>query len=885
MTQLSIIIPTLNEQESIGHLLADLSHVISTPFWHNITTEIIVVDDSSDDQTVIAAKHWQDRLPVRIIERTTTRDLSASILDGVSQARGQWVIVMDADGSHPAESLPKLLRPLMDDSHDVVIGSRHVAGAKTSNWPWHRHLTSWLATLLAWPFTQVKDPMAGFFATTKERFDALPRSAAGYKILLEMLVQGGDDIRIKEVPIHFVDRKLGHSKLNIHHQLTYLRRLMNLGGGRISTQTASRFFGVGFIGMLVDLSLFGFLIYLYDNLALAHMAAFGAATLTNFTLNFRWSFKGLDHTSEGPIKRYLRFLVIALLALLMRGGILIFLIETLAWSPWLAIFPAIMATAGINYLGSAFYVFQLTESGASQRVRWHLAAIALFAYVFVLRWLYLGHLDLIPDEMYYWVYTQHLALSYLDHPPLTSWLIAIGTQAFGDTVFGVRALLIPIVIMGAVYFYKYGHTMGGRTIGLLTMLALVALPFFFLSGLVMTPDAPMIVAWAAALYYLKRLLVDGQGRAWLGLGIAMGLGLLAKYSIALLALGGLIFMLMDDKARGQLFKPWLYASIVMATVIFSPVLVWNAQNDYASFGFQFTRRLAENPDFSSHLIVIYALLLLSPIFALTAFYLMVRPFKRHIRKRHTRLNETARANQFMWVMTLTPLSVFALYGVFSVTKFHWTLPAWIALIPLVMRFLFQGLQTQNRPSSLIAKGLVRLWAPSLLVLIIGYGTLLHYLTLGLPGLRKTDFDAAYLGWPELTQRVEGLADEMREATGRWPLVVSTDKWGMSAALAFHSNQLPLERISAQNIIGMQGSMWGFWFDETQEPAQPILLVHHKPELITESWIEDALIEVSPVSREEIWADGANVRTLYYRTAEGFRPEQLRTPTQSPPLPE
>ncbi len=879
MTQLSIIIPTLNEQESMGQLLGDLSQQLNMPFWQDIATEIIVVDDSSVDQTVVTAKRWQDRLPLKIIERTGERDLSASILDGVDQANGQWVVVMDADGSHPPECLPDLIQPLIDGTHDVVVGSRHVTGAKTSNWPWHRHLTSWLATLLAWPFTEVKDPMAGFFATTKARIGALPKSAAGYKILLELLVKGGDDIRVKEIPIHFVDRKLGHSKLNIHHQLTYLRRLMNLGGGRISTHTASRFFGVGFLGMLVDLSLFGLLIFLYDSLALAHMAAFTAATLTNFTLNFRWSFKGSNHTNEGPIKRYLRFLVIALLALLMRGGVLIFLIETLAWSPWAAIFPAIIATAGINYLGSAFYVFKLTESGASKRVRWHLAAIALFAYVFVLRWLYLGHLDLIPDEMYYWVYTQHLALSYLDHPPLTSWLIALGTSLFGDTVFGVRSLLIPIVIFGAVYFYKYGQTMGGRTVGLLTMLALVGLPFFFLSGLVMTPDAPMIVAWAATLYYLKRLLVDDHAGAWWGLGIAMGLGLLAKYSIALLGLGGLIFILIDPRARQWLVRPALYGSILTAIAIFSPVIVWNAQNNFASFGFQFTRRLAENPDFSSHLIIVYALLLLSPVFALTAIYLMVRPIRAH-----TSQSPSARANRFMWVMTLTPLSVFALYGAFSVTKFHWTLPAWIALIPMVMSFLFQGLQPHKRPAGLVAKGLVRLWAPSLLVLIIGYGTLLHYLTLGLPGMRKTDFNAAYLGWPELTQTVEHLAEEMRTETGTWPLVVSTDKWGMSAALAFHSQRLPLDRISAQNVIGMQGSMWGFWFDQSQDPTQPILLVHHKPELIAESWIEDALIGVGPVSTQEIWTDGVKVRTLYYRTAQGFRPEQLRTPNQQPPIP-
>lgn len=874
MIQLSIIIPTLNEADNIDRLFEGIASAMAQESLCHLGHEVIVVDDQSRDQTVMKARAWSDRLPIKVIERQGPADLSGAVLDGVTAATSQWVVVMDADGSHPPSALPALIAPLIAKTADVVVGSRHIPGASTINWPWQRHLTSRLATLLAWPFTEVKDPMAGFFATERERLLAMPKGVAGYKILLELLVQGGDEIAVKEIPIRFEDRQAGQSKLSQTQQLTYLRRLMNLGGGRVSGASAGKFFGVGLVGMVIDLSLFALLVGLSSGLALAHMLSFAVATMSNFTLNYRWSFKGKAQTGDGPFKRYLRFLIVAILAMLIRGGVLVALTNTFDLSPMLAIVPAIIATAGINYLGSAFYVFATTESGVITRVRWHLAALGLFAYVFALRWLYLGQLELIPDEMYYWVYGQHLAWAYLDHPPLTAWLIWLSTTLFGDNILGVRAMLVPLVLIGAFYFYRYGETMGGRTVGLLSMLALVALPFFFLSGLVMTPDAPMIVAWAAALYYLKRLLIDDQSNALWGLGLAMGIGLLAKYSIALIGLAGLVFMLIDAQARRYFFRPELYGAMAITFVLFAPVIVWNAEHSWASFGFQFTRRLAENPDFSTHLLFVYAFALLSPIFAAAAFYLF-GPARKLV-------SHDTRKRRFMLIMTLVPLAVFAIYGLFSVTKFHWTPPAWIALIPMVMWFLMGNHLPGGQLLGRFHRILMKSWAPSLLLLIIAYGGLLHYLTLGLPGLPKTDLGAGYLGWSSVTQVVEEIASDIEEETGQYPIVAATDKWGMAAAMSFHGSEQLRQKITAQNLIGMSGSMWGYWFDETQSPAQPVLLVHHKHSLIDEPWIEEALIGVGPLQSRPVYSNQLQVQTLYYRLADGFRPEQLRTATQMPP---
>lgn len=794
-------------------------------------------------------------------------------MDGARAARGQWVLVMDADGSHPAERIPEMLAPLQAGECDVSIGSRRAPGASTVGWPWHRHLTSWVATMLAWPFTEVRDPMAGFFATSRERLLAMSGQAAGYKILLELLVQGGDQVRTIEVPIRFEDRQLGQSKLGLSQQLTYLQRLTWLAGGRVSSSSASKFILVGLSGMLVDLLIFHFLISSGSRLGSAHVSAFLVATVTNFVLNYRWSFSGDAHARMSLATRYLRFFIVAVLALMIRGGVLVLLVEALQVPAMIAIFPAIVVTAGVNYLGAAFYVFASTASGVIPRVRWHLAAIGLFAYVLVLRVLYFGHVELIPDEMYYWVYSQHLALSYLDHPPLIAWLIAAGTALFGDTVFGVRAMLLPLTLMAAWFFYRYGATMGGRTTGLLCVLALAVLPFFSVSGLLMTPDAPMIVAWVAALYYFKRSLIDDEPRAFIGLGLAMGFGLLAKYTIALLAPAALLFMLLDERARRWFLRPEPYLAVGLATVIFLPVLIWNWQNDWASFLFQSTRRLFENPAFSSYLVVVYAVLLLSPVVAAAGFY-MLGPIRRE-------LAPDQRLRRFMLIMTFVPLAVFAGYGLFTVVKFHWTLPAWIALLPMILTALVRPIWPGTGPFRTFHRALIRAWPPTVLGLVIIYGLLLHYLTLGLPGLKTHDFDAGYLGWPETAEFVHQLEQQVAAETGRQPIVAATRKWSVSAALAFHQPDNRIDHITAQNIIGMSGSMWEFWFDRDTDPTRPVILVNHGSKLIDEDWLELALVDLGPLQQVVIERDGEPIRTLYYRIAGGFRPQQVRYPDHIP----
>ena len=129
----------------------------------------------------------------------------------------------------------------------------------------------------------------------------------------------------------------------------------------------------------------------------------------------------------------------------------------------------------------------------------------------------------------------------------------------------------------------------------------------------MTPDAPLTAAWGGALYFLERALIGNRRTPWWGVGVCVGLGMLSKYTIALLAPATLLFILLDPGSRRWLWQPGPYVAALVATLFFSPVIVWNALNDWASFAFQGTGRLEASLDFSLHVLLGSILLLLTPV--------------------------------------------------------------------------------------------------------------------------------------------------------------------------------------------------------------------------------------------------------------------------------
>jgi dolichol-phosphate mannosyltransferase len=216
-----------------------LQKILNTRQLSHLDFDILFVDSASTDGTCDHVLEWQKKAPVRLLQNDCNIGLAGAVIAGAKNTESRFIVVMDADLSHPPEVIPRLLQPLLDETHDMVIGSRYIEGGSVPDWPFLRKLSSKIATIPALLFCEVKDPLAGFFAVERRRLTSLPGSVPGFKIGLAILAEYGKDIRVTEIPITFRDRDYGESKMNYWVVFDYLRQLNNLVFNRMSNHCSN----------------------------------------------------------------------------------------------------------------------------------------------------------------------------------------------------------------------------------------------------------------------------------------------------------------------------------------------------------------------------------------------------------------------------------------------------------------------------------------------------------------------------------------------------------------------------------------------------------------------------------------------------------------------
>ncbi|MCC6681789.1 MAG: glycosyltransferase family 2 protein [Phycisphaeraceae bacterium] len=356
--RLTIIVPTFREAENLPRLLEQIDSVRREL---GLDMELLVMDDDSRDGTdrlIAAADHdW-----VHLHVRTGQRSLSAAVLDGIKLARGQIIVVMDADLSHPPQRLGDMVKAI-DDGADFVIGSRYMHGGSTdADWGLLRRLNSRIASLMARPFTRVRDPMSGFIAFPRRILDRGGNlNPVGYKIGLELLVKC-DCRDVREVPIHFADRTLGHSKLTLAEQLRYMQHIRRLALYKYPNASClMQFVVVGASGVVVNLAV---LTLLYNLLGVRETIAIAVAivvsVVSNFFLNRRFTF---GYARGGSLlKQFLGFAGASALGAIVNYSVAIL---ALAYAPGVTV-PQVAALLGIasgmviNFLVNRLFVFRRT---------------------------------------------------------------------------------------------------------------------------------------------------------------------------------------------------------------------------------------------------------------------------------------------------------------------------------------------------------------------------------------------------------------------------------------------------------------------------------------------------------------------------------------------
>lgn len=196
---------------------------------------------------------------------------------------------------------------------------------------------------------------------------------------------------------------------------------------------------------------------------------------------------------------------------------------------------------------------------------------------------------LVPDEAYYWLWAQHPAAGYYDHPPMVAWWITVSTAIFGHTPFAVRLPFILSFLALSWLMFDAARVLLNEAVARRTLLWLNACLLLSIGSVIATPDPPSVLMWGAGLWALARLIASGQGYWWLIFGAFAGLGVEAKYTNLFLGVGVAVWVAINKDARRWLLTPWPYLGGIVALIGMAPNLAWNLAHDFATLQKQFGR--------------------------------------------------------------------------------------------------------------------------------------------------------------------------------------------------------------------------------------------------------------------------------------------------------
>jgi dolichol-phosphate mannosyltransferase len=606
---------------------------------------------------------------------------------------------------------------------------------------------------------------------------------------------------------------------------------------------------------LVDVLAFCALIGAGLSLRASNSFAFAADIVIAWLLRWRAMSPAERRSQDGRL--YLRILMVGFMGLFLRAGVLA-LFQHWGWPPQLSILPTVALGLAVTVPGLSY------ASSTVDKRSWRTLGIGLIAYSAVLRLVYAGSVELMPEEAYYWNYSRHLDFGYLDHPPMVAWLIRLGTALFGQTEFGVRAGALCCGAVTSIFVYKLTRNLFGTTSALAALLLAQALPYFFLSGFLMTPDAPLAAAWAASLYFLERALIANRSRAWWVAGISLGLGMISKYTIAALVPVTMAFMLLDSQARHWWRRIDPYVAALLALVIFSPVLIWNAQHDWASFAFQTSRRLAEAHQFALHKLIGSIIVLMTPTGLLAAAgVLLAWPVGSE------QLADASRGRRLFRLAILFPLSVFAAFSLRHEVKLDWTGALWTGALPAIGCAMIAASAKTGR----LNRWLRAAWLPTIVGMLLIYGAGLHYLVLGLPGLGYgKHIEVVPVGWRDLTAHIVETANAQRNTGGGEVLIVGMDRYAIASELAFYGGAHAQSGLETANshLFGGMGLMYGQWMPPQAQEHRNLLLVAFSPGELEDKSIHAQVERLGPIEDEVLTRDGILIRHYYHRLAFGYR---------------
>lgn len=464
--------------------------------------------------------------------------------------------------------------------------------------------------------------------------------------------------------------------------------------------------------------------------------------------------------------------------------------------------------------------------------------LALIALAMIARGIAQALLPLMHQEAYYWMYAQHPSLSYFDHPPMVAWVIGMGTSIFGDTEFGVRVITGLFMLLNGGLMYAFAREWWGREIALAAAALMEVAPVYYGIGLLATMDAMLLTFWLVGLVGFSMAVRRGTTWAWYLCGFGLGGALLSKYTGIFLVPGVGLLLLWHKPWRKYLTSPHPYLAVLLGLLMFSPVLLWNWQHDWASFRFQFLSRFESDERSRRHTLLEF---LGTQVGVGTP--IVIGGFAVILYRGIFRQRLSAREKMALAFSVALLLSVAKKAWAYPV-HIDWAAPAYLSFMPGALQIAAVRIRAGRAwPRLLWRQGAATLTLQVCVVIDIA---LIFFLIAVQP---RTHTFRLFGPWDQLAARVEQYEDALETRTGAEPLIIVDGKYELASLMAFYRNRVRPEDHPAQMTVnqvafGDTALGYAYWTDRQSWRGKDCIFVDvgSDPGPRLAGWFDDVTVK-------------------------------------------
>ncbi|MEJ2695685.1 MAG: glycosyltransferase family 39 protein [Candidatus Sulfobium sp.] len=397
-------------------------------------------------------------------------------------------------------------------------------------------------------------------------------------------------------------------------------------------------------------------------------------------------------------------------------------------------------------------------------------AFGLFRIYYILT----GPFDLSFDEAQYWEWSRRLDWSYYSKGPLIAYLIYVGTSLFGNNVFGVRIFAVLLSALSSIVIFLIGGNLYDKRTGLVSALLVQIVPLYSVFGMLLTIDSPFMFLWILSLFLFWKAAGRKTGRKanryWLLLGLSVGFGLLAKYTMAFFYLSAFLFMVFNKDSRKLFRTGGPYIAFAASLVVFSPVVFWNAAHGWVTVKHTAGQahladglRISWNHFFGflgSQLGVVTPILC---VMIFVALWKMKRDKK----------------GDFLFWFSIPVIAFFVLKSIQGKVQGNWALPAYATGFVGFAAYYFRDIGHARKSVKVLVTSAIVL---SFAVTVFAYVPSILNLPLKLDPAKKLQ------GWKELGEETSRIETGMSSAG---PLFIFSDTYQIAGELAFYVKGNPV----------------------------------------------------------------------------------------------